>query len=206
MLRGALLYLSGQPALRRWTETSSLADRMTKRFVAGQTLDDELATCRRLNSDNILATVDYLGENVQSLEEARQSRDIYLQAQQEIAARAIRATVSIKLTQFGLDFSQEACLANVEPLAACAQKMGSRVEIDMESSAYVDRTLDIVRQLHQRYGSVRAVIQAYLFRSERDVEALNSQKIPIRLCKGAYHEPPALAFPKKLMLTTLTSD
>lgn len=197
MLRGALLYLSGQPALRRWTETSSLADRMTKRFVAGQTLEDELATCKGLNDENILATVDYLGENVHSLAEAQQSRDIYLQAQQEIEARGIRATVSLKLTQFGLDFSSQECLANVEPLVAHGQKTGNRVEIDMESSGYVDRTLDIVCQLHERYGSVRAVIQAYLFRSEADVEKLNGRGIPIRLCKGAYNEPPDVAFAKK---------
>jgi len=197
MLRSALLYLSGQPSLRRWTETSSLADRMTKRFVAGQTLEDELGVCQRLNRENILATVDYLGENVRSLEEAQQSRDTYLRAQQEIGARAIGATVSIKLTQFGLDFSQEACLANVEPLVAQAKAMGSRVEIDMEASSYVDRTLDIVCQLHQRHASVRAVIQSYLFRSEKDVEMLNGRKIPIRLCKGAYKEPPEVAFPRK---------
>jgi len=197
MLRSALLYLSGQPSLRRWTETSSLADRMTKRFVAGQTLDDELSVCQRLNRENILATVDYLGENVRSLDEAQQSRDTYLRAQQEIHARSIGATVSIKLTQFGLDFSREACLANVEPLVSQAKEMGSRVEIDMEASAYVDRTLDIVCQLHDRYGCVRAVIQSYLFRSEKDVEMLNGRKIPIRLCKGAYKEPPEVAFPKK---------
>jgi len=197
MLRGALLYLSGQPSLRRWTETSSIADRMTKRFVAGQSLEEELATCQRLNGDNMLATVDFLGENVHSIEEAKQSRDTYLRVQQEISARAIRATVSIKLTQFGLDFSKEACLANVEPLVAQAQAMGSRVEIDMEASAYVDRTLDIVCGLHERYGSVRAVIQAYLLRSEKDVEALNGRGIPIRLCKGAYKEPPEVAYAKK---------
>jgi proline dehydrogenase len=183
--------------LRRWTETSSIADRLTKRFVAGQSLEEELAACQRLNGDNMLATVDFLGENVHSIEEARQSRDTYLRVQQEIHARAIRATVSIKLTQFGLDFSTEACLANVEPLVAQAQAMGSRVEIDMEASAYVDRTLDIVCGLHERYGSVRAVIQAYLLRSEKDVEMLNGRGIPIRLCKGAYKEPPGIAYAKK---------
>jgi proline dehydrogenase len=197
MLRSALLYLSGQPALRRWTENSSLADRVTKRFVAGQTMEDELATCQRLNRDNILASVDFLGENVHSIEEARQNRDTYLRIQQEILTRAIRATVSIKLTQFGLDFSKEACLANVEPLVAQAQAMGSRVEIDMEASSYVDRTLDIVCELHERYGSVRAVIQAYLFRSAKDIEMLNGRGIPIRLCKGAYKEEPDIAYAKK---------
>jgi len=197
MLRSALLYLSGQPGLRRWTENSSLADRVTKRFVAGQTLEDELATCQRLNRDNILASVDFLGENVHSIEEARQSRDTYLRIQQEIHARAIRSTVSIKLTQFGLDFSKEACLANVEPLVAQAQAMGSRVEIDMEASSYVDRTLDIVCELHERYGSVRAVIQAYLFRSAKDIQMLNGRGIPIRLCKGAYKEEPDIAYAKK---------
>jgi proline dehydrogenase len=197
MLRSALLYLSRQSSLRRWVETSSLADNLTKRFVAGQTLEEELIACQRLNREKILATVDYLGENVHSIEEAQQCRDTYLRAQQEIRARAVSATVSIKLSQFGLGFSKEACLANVEPLVAQAQSMGSRVEIDMEASDYVDPTLDIVCAMHQRYGSVRAVIQAYLHRSAQDVERLNRLGIPIRLCKGAYKEPPSVAFPEK---------
>ena len=178
-------------------ETSSIADRITKRFVAGHTLEQELAVCRRLNAENILASLDHLGENVQSLEEAKNSCDTYLEALDQIAALGLKATVSIKLTQFGLDFSTEACRGNVDRLVGRAKAIDSQIEIDMESSEYVDRTLEIVSSLHKKYGSVRAVIQAYLYRSEKDIGNLNLQGIPVRLCKGAYSEPPAVAFSKK---------
>ena len=178
-------------------ETSSIADRITQRFVAGHTLEQELAVCRRLNAENILASLDHLGENVQSLEAATSSCVTYLKALDQIADLGLKATVSIKLTQFGLDFSTEACRANVEKLVERAKVIGTRIEIDMESSEYVDRTLEIVSGLHEKYGSVRAVIQAYLYRSQKDIENLNLQGIPVRLCKGAYSEPPAVAFSKK---------
>ena len=197
MLRSLLLFLSHQSWLRHWIETSSIADRITKRFVAGRTLEQELAVCRRLNAENILASLDHLGENVQSLEEAENSCDTYMEALDQIAALGLKATVSIKLTQFGLDFSTDACRENVERLVERAKIIGTHIEIDMESSEYVDRTLEIVYGLHEKYGSVRAVIQAYLYRSEKDIENLNLQGIPVRLCKGAYSEPPAVAFSKK---------
>ncbi|HLK18899.1 MAG TPA: proline dehydrogenase family protein [Bryobacteraceae bacterium] len=174
-----------------------MADRITKRFVAGHTLEQELKVCQRLNAEHILATLDYLGENVQSLAEAEVSRATYLKALDQIAALGLSATVSIKPTQFGLDFSLEACQANIEMLVERAKTLGSRIEIDMESSGYVDRTLSIVRAMHAKHQSVRAVIQAYLYRSEKDILGLNSERIPVRLCKGAYNEPPAVAFPKK---------
>jgi len=178
-------------------ETSSIADRITKRFVAGRTLDQELDVCRRLQTENIAATLDHLGENVRSLEEAEESSKTYLQALDRIAALGLNATVSIKLTQFGLDFSTDACRVNVERLVDRAKSIGSRIEIDMESSEYVDRTLSIVNALHEKYGGVRAVVQAYLYRSEKDIDNLNRAGIPVRLCKGAYQEPSSVAFPKK---------
>lgn len=178
-------------------ETSSIADRITKRFVAGQTLEHALEVCRRLNAENILVTLDHLGENVHSLEEAEVSRDTYLQALDKIAALRLNSTVSVKLTQLGLDFSTDACRANVERLVQRAKATNTRVEIDMESSEYVDRTLEVVSEIHEKYGSVRAVIQAYLYRSEEDVNRLNLRGIPIRLCKGAYSESPEVAFSKK---------
>ena len=178
-------------------ETSSIADRITKRFVSGRTLDQELDVCRRLQTENIAATLDHLGENVRSLEEAEESSKTYLQALDRIAALGLNATVSIKLTQFGLDFSTDACRVNVERLVDRAKSIGSRIEIDMESSEYVDRTLSIVNALHEKYGGVRAVVQAYLYRSEKDIDNLNRAGIPVRLCKGAYQEPSSVAFPKK---------
>ena len=153
--------------------------------------------CRRLNSENILATLDHLGESVKSLEEAEGSRDAYLTALEKIAQLGLQATVSIKLTQLGLDFSEDACRDNVERLVERAKAIGSKVEVDMESSEYVARTLDLVSHLHAKHGSVRAVIQAYLYRSERDIEDLCRQRIPVRLCKGAYSESSDVAFPNK---------
>ena len=178
-------------------ETSAIAGRLTSRFIAGRTLDEELAVCRRLNAENTLATLDYLGENVTSLEEAAVSRDTYLEALDRISREAPNATVSLKLTQFGLDFSTEACRDNVERLVERAKAIGSRIEFDMESSEYVDRTLEIVRNSHAKYGCARAVIQAYLYRSESDIEELNRLGIPVRLCKGAYSEPSTVAFARK---------
>ena len=178
-------------------ETSPAAERLTSRFVAGSTLEREVAVCQKLNADSYLASLDHLGESVASLQEAEQSRDAYLAALDQIAKLNLRATVSVKLTQLGLDFSPAECRANIECLVARAKSMGVMVEVDMESSAYVDRTLELVSDLHARYGSVRGVIQAYLYRSEGDIQNLCRQSIPLRLCKGAYRESPVVAFPRK---------
>jgi proline dehydrogenase len=192
-----MLFLSQRRGLRHWMETSPLAERLTSRFIAGNTLDQELAVCRNLSAEGILATLDHLGESVTSLAEAERSRDSYIAALDQIAALGLKATVSVKLTQLGLDFSEPQCRANVERMVERAKAIGSTVEIDMESSGYVDRTIALVSDLHARYGSVRAVIQAYLYRSESDIESLSKQSIPVRLCKGAYKEPSDVAFPAK---------
>ena len=198
MLRQALLYLSTNKPLRHWMEQSSLSSRLTSRFVAGRTLEEGINVLSDLARQGISGTLDFLGENVTSLDEAAESRDSYLAAQRAIKKRQLPATVSIKLTQFGLDFSEEQCIENVVQLIQCARKIDSRVEIDMESSEYTDRTLKIVNHLHEQFpGCVRAVIQAYLYRSEQDIRSLSEQRIPVRLCKGAYHEPASVAFPRK---------
>ncbi len=198
MLRQALLYLSTNKSLRHWMENSSVSRRLTSRFVAGRTLQDGVRVLQDLSSQHIWGTLDFLGENVRSLDEASQSRDSYLAAQCAIEKARLPATVSIKLTQFGLDFSQQACLENVVELIRRARNMNSRVEIDMESSEYTDRTLSILTRLQDEFpGSVRAVIQAYLYRSEADIRMLSGRRVPVRLCKGAYREPPAVAFPRK---------
>lgn len=197
MLRSALLSLSRQPWLRQWVETSPLTQSMTRRFVAGSSLDDVLRVAERLQRDGISITLDYLGENVTSVAEAHESLNHYREALDRIAARKLPASVSIKLTQFGLDLSPEVCCRNVLELVQRAHAVGTRVEIDMESSAYTDRTLRIVHDMHSQGGSVRAVIQSYLYRSEADVCALSAAKIPVRLCKGAYQESASVAYPAK---------
>ena len=194
--RHLFLKLSENHTLRRWMETSPKAKLLTRRFIAGETLEDELAVCAKLVEKRIWAAFDYLGENVTTLEEARQSADAYAVALEAIAARRLPATVSIKVTQFGVDVSQQACLENVLRLVRQAKATASRVEIDMESSCYTDRTLDIAERASAE-GPVRCVMQAYLHRSQADVERLNRLRIPVRLCKGAYDEPVTVAFPSK---------
>jgi proline dehydrogenase len=176
-------------------ETSPLAHNLTRRFIAGETLDDALAVCQRLKDEKTWTTLDHLGENVTSLDEAAQSRDAYLAALMRLSG--LPATVSIKLTQFGLDFSEAACLENVRQLAAYAKSIGSRVEIDMESSEYTERTLHVVTQIAQEFGCTRSVIQAYLRRSAADIDRLNQLSVPVRLCKGAYDELPPIALAEK---------
>jgi proline dehydrogenase len=197
LLRSALLFLSRSRTLRRWVENSPLARKLTGRFVAGLTLEDGLAACAKLNQEGILATLDHLGENVSSIEEAAATRDAYLTALDSIANRKLKSTVSIKLTHFGLDFSEEICAGYVEAVVALAKETANAVEIDMESAPYVDRTLNIVHRQHQSFGCVRAVVQAYLRRSEKDISDLSRAGIPVRLCKGAYNEPPEIAIPRK---------
>ena len=179
-------------------EHSPISQKLTSRFVAGQTLADGIDVLRQLSQEKITGTLDFLGENVQSLTEAARSRDCYLSALDEICRASLPATVSIKLTQFGLNFSDEACLENASALVERAGRINSRVEVDMESSEYTERTLRVVSCLQKRHaGCVRAVIQAYLHRSESDIGWLSDQEIPVRLCKGAYREPPELAFARK---------
>lgn len=197
VLRGALLYLSCNKGLRRWMETSPEVARLTSRFVAGLTLDDALAVSEKLQRERILVSLDHLGESVTSLKEAGDSRDSYLEALGRLSIAGFDASVSIKLSQFGLDLSETACRANVERLVSEAARHGRMVEIDMESSEYLDRTLAIATAMHQAYGNVRTVIQAYLHRSGKDLERLCEMGVPLRLCKGAYKEPPAAAMRSK---------
>jgi proline dehydrogenase len=196
-VRSFFLFLSRLKFLRRWMETSSLAQRLATRFVAGETLEQALAVARRLNAEGITVTLDHLGESVSTLAEAAEARDVYLRTLNAIHEHGIQGNVSLKLSQFGLDLSYAECLANVDQLVSRAAALGSFVRIDMESSEYTDRTLDLVKTLHARYGATGVVIQSYLRRSQADIEALCAAQIRVRLCKGAYLEPPSVAFPDK---------
>jgi len=197
MTRNFFLYLSQQQRLRRWMETSPTARRLTARFIAGETLSDELEVTAQLQSQGIATALDHLGENVTTLEEATASAAAYLDALDEIAARALPATVSIKATQFGMDVSETACYDNVLRVAARAKEIGTRVEIDMEDTRYTERTIALVSAVAEKVGDIRLCIQAYLYRSPADIDKLNQCNIRVRLCKGAYNEPPALALPDK---------
>jgi proline dehydrogenase len=197
VVRSFFLFLSRRKRLRRWMETSPLAKRVAGRFVAGDTLDQALGVGRHVNSEGIAITLDHLGESVTSLEEAAAARDVYLHALSAIHDSGIQGNVSLKLTQFGLDFSYDQCRANVEQLVRRAASLNTFVRVDMESSQYTQRTIEMVADLHARYGAVGTVIQACLYRSRNDIEELCRRAIRVRLCKGAYLEPASAAFPRK---------
>jgi len=178
-------------------ETSPLAQRLSTRFVAGETLEQALAVSRKLNSEKISITLDHLGESVSTLAEAAEARDVYLRTLNAIHESGIDGNVSLKLTQFGLDLSYDACLANVEQLVKRAAELKTFVRVDMEGSEHTQRTIDLVTDLYKKYGSVGIVFQAYLNRAKSDVDTFNSLGIRVRLCKGAYLEPETVALQDK---------
>ena len=197
ILRHTLLFLSRRRGLQRWVATSRLARPLVSRFIAGQTLEDALALCGRLSQTGVLSTLDRLGESVTSPGEVEASRNGYLEALHRVAQLQLPSTFSIKLTHFGLDLSEAVCRQHVESLVREARDVNKVIEVDMESNAHVDRTLRLVLDLHQTYGNVRGVIQAYLYRSEKDIEMLCQRGVPVRLCKGAYSESHSIAFSRK---------
>jgi len=174
-----------------------VARRAARRFVAGETIDDALAAIRELNAQGITATLDHLGENVETREDAARATDDYLKVLDAIGQAGLTSHVSVKLTALGLDLGDDLCRENVARILAKAKEVGTRVRIDMESTEYTDRTLAIYRRLRAEYDNVGIVIQSYLYRSEADIAALCEEGAHVRLCKGAYKEPPTRAFPKK---------
>jgi proline dehydrogenase len=196
MLRGSLLYLSEQPALKR-AFSGPLARPLVRRFVAGELLGDALAAVRRLNDAGLTATLDYLGESVSSSAEAGQAALQYVAILHAIERQGVRSNASLKLTQMGLDVDRALAVRNLERVVAQAAQFGNFIRIDMEGSDYTQVTLDIFQQLFARHKNVGVVIQAYLHRSEADVRELNQLGARVRLCKGAYSEPPSVAFPDK---------
>jgi proline dehydrogenase len=196
-LRQTLLYLSRHPGLRHWAETSAAARKLSSRFVAGDSLKHALEVCGRIQSEGIHTTLDYLGENVRSMEEAAACRDMYLRMLRGLHEAGLDANVSLKLTQFGLDLSEDGCAANVGQLVAEAAGIGGFVRIDMEGSPYTQRTIDLVKRLRAQHPGCGTVIQAYLRRSAADIEDLIRTEVPVRLCKGAYLEQADVAFPQK---------
>lgn len=188
--------------MRALAERSIVGLRMSRRFVAGTTIEEALAAARGVNQLGMGVSLDNLGENVTNAEEARRSAQVYHQLLQEIEERRLQANVSVKLTHMGLDVDEKLARELVSSLVAQAAASNPRnfVRVDMEGSPYTQRTLDFVHELHRQAGNagvVGAVIQSYMRRSEKDVENLLAAGIRIRLCKGAYKEPPEIAFQKK---------
>lgn len=199
MLRNALLYLSNQPQVFNFVRHNRMAKGFANRFVAGETLDTALTAVKRLNSKGITATLDLLGESVRNEDEARVSGRAYLEMLDRIQERRLRANVSLKLTAMGLDISEDLCVANMQDILERAREQETFVRIDMEGSDYTQKTLDLFyERLYPCYrGNVGIVLQSYLYRASSDVEEANKAGARVRLCKGAYKEPTAVAYPGK---------
>jgi proline dehydrogenase len=200
-LRTAFIGLSESQELRHLAESSALARKVSRRFVAGMTLDEALDVCGNMNRQGISVTLDALGENVSDAEHAQASGAIYHSMLDHIAERQLDANVSLKLTQVGMDLPGDVAESIVLKLGQHAKRLKNFVRVDMEGSSYTQATIDMVQRLHADQNvasSIGIVVQAYLFRTEKDVESLLASNIRIRLCKGAYSEAANLAFPAKL--------
>jgi proline dehydrogenase len=202
MLRGFFVSLSENRPLRNFAERSAIGRRLSGRFVAGTEIADAVRATEAVNRSGMSVSIDNLGENVTNVEEARHSAHLYHDILDAIAAKGLNANISLKLTHMGLDVDEALAREIVSGLVAQAAALNPPgfVRVDMEGSPYTQRTLDFVRELHRAAGnqnSVGTVIQSYLKRSEQDVEDLLSEKIRIRLCKGAYKEPASIAFENK---------
>lgn len=194
MLRRTLLWMSERDDLRDVLFRLPFARAAATKFVAGETHDVALRTAAELNRAGFRVTLDLLGESVGDRGEAEAATDEYARSLDLIEASEASTTISLKLTQLGLDIDTDFCFANLERIVAHAARLDNFVRIDMEGSAYTQRTLDIFYRVFERHRNVGVVIQSYLKRSAADVDRLVQISAPVRLCKGAYDEPASVAF------------
>lgn len=195
MLRRTLLFLSEREGLKDLLLGIPLFRRVAGRFVAGDGLQDALEAARELNGDGLRVTLDHLGESVADRETARAAVEGYLESLEALDRHRAESTISLKLTQLGLEIDRDFCLANLRRVVSRARELDNFVRIDMESSRHTAATLELFREVWSDHAPhVGVVIQAYLRRSRRDVEDLVELEAPVRLCKGAYDEPPEVAF------------
>lgn len=198
LLRAPVLWLAERNAVRRLAMEGGMARRVALRFVAGETLTDGLQAARELNAAGVGAMLDHLGENVSSAAQASGAADAYVLALKRIQEEGLAdANISVKLTQLGLDVSEEACLENARRVLEAAAERDLLVMIDMESFGYVEPTLRIHRALREDFPRVGVCIQAYLYRSAADARDLAARGATVRVCKGAYLEPPTVAYPRR---------
>ena len=197
MLKGLLLYMSEQPRIQRLATNLQVSRRVALRFVAGEKIIEAVEAVRVLNGNGFSATLDYLGEMVTKREEAGRATEEYLQALHRINQYQLDSNVSLKLTQFGLGIDEDFCKTNVEQVVKLAGDLKNFVRIDMEGSPYTEATLRVFTALRRQYENVGIVIQAYLFRSEKDIRDVLQMGGRIRLCKGAYKEAPEISFKEK---------
>ena len=197
LMRKLLLAGSTNPWLRDRATRAPFVRRAVSRFMPGEQIDDALAAAADLKPQGITTILTKLGENLTGVDEAEQVTQHYLDALDRIAAAGLDAQISVKPTQLGLDLDRSLCERNLERLIARAEERGNFVWIDMESSVYVDRTLELFRGARARTTRIGVALQAYLYRTEKDVESLAPLGAAIRIVKGAYLEPPEVAFPRK---------
>jgi proline dehydrogenase len=200
LFRAFFIALSESGTLRGIAEKSAVGQRLSHRFVAGMTVNEALTATQQTNAHGMSVSIDNLGENVTNAGEAKESAKLYHEMLDEITARKLDANASLKLTHMGLDVDEALARRITTELVAHAAKLSGFIRVDMEGSPYTQKTLDVVRELHRQPGNagrVGAVIQAYLHRSEKDAQELCAARIRIRLCKGAYKEPPEIAFQAK---------
>ena len=199
IMRQSLLWLSERRGIFNFVRRNGLARKFASRFVAGETIETGVQAAEELARRQITPSLDLLGESVTAEAEAVAARDLYLQMLDRMAATGVEVNVSVKLTQMGFDIDESLCQANMVRILDKAKALGGFVRLDMEGSPYTQRTLDFFRhRLFDAYGGhCGVVIQSMLRRSERDVEDLVAMRARVRLCKGAYLEPPSVAFPDK---------
>jgi proline dehydrogenase len=197
MLRATLLKLSESKSFANFVTSNAKSRRMAHRFVAGETLDEAIAAARACNDAGMLASLDYLGENVATTADAQKARDAYLEIFERISTEKLQANVSCKLTQLGMDLSVEFCEGLLLSIVERAVGYDNFLRVDMEGSVYTQRTIELVKRVRSRNPAVGAVIQSYLYRSEADVQDLLAYGCRFRLCKGAYKETAEVAFPRK---------
>ncbi len=198
MLRALILTLSNAKWAEKIVTTWPFARRMARRFVAGERAEEAAAVIRELNAQGITATVDILGERIDDAAQSAAMMQSYLDFIDLIEQQKLKSWLSVKLTALGVDIDAGLCHANLRAILARARDAGIRVAVDMEDHRYTGRTLDMVRALHSGgFDNVRAVIQAYLYRSKEDIKTMAAEGIGVRLCKGAYKEPPSAAYPRK---------
>jgi proline dehydrogenase len=197
MLRNMFIRLSMVPQAQPVLSRVPLAGTFVRRFVAGETIDEAMAAVEAMNRAGLNVSLDFLGESVTTMAEAQAAADTYLRALERIGASGAKANVSIKLTGFGLDLDPQGCRRLVRKVAARAGEAGTFLRIDMEGTPHTDRTIEVVREIHAEGAPVGIVLQAYLYRTEDDLNALAADGVKIRLCKGAYQEPADKAFPRK---------
>lgn len=199
MLRAILIYLSKAEWARRIVTRWSIAWRVASRFIAGEKLEDAILVIQSLNQKGINATLDHLGERTTSAEIARRATQDILDILDCIQSSGVRSNVSIKLTQIGIAVDEELCAENLERILQRAKEINNFIRLDIEDSPWVDKTLNLYRQMRDVRGfqNLGVAIQSYLYRSEADIRQLGQEGARVRLCKGAYKEPPEIAYPKK---------